>query len=129
MYKIRPSKEVKTASFEGRFVLLDPFFVQIAIALLFCNRPSIETTLSIESSAACARLSGTLASGLYKNCDTCSQFLWKLRLAAISYLMRDMHFNAAQRRNAVSRTTACGVKDFFDGLKGAAPKSRSFSAY
>ena len=39
MYKIRPSKEVKTASFEGRFVLLGPFFVQIAIALLFCNRP------------------------------------------------------------------------------------------
>ena len=31
----------------------------------FSNSLSIETTLSIESAAACARLSGTLASGLY----------------------------------------------------------------
>ncbi|MFQ7242495.1 hypothetical protein, partial [Agathobaculum sp.] len=49
---------------------------------------SIETTLSIEHSAVCARPAGTLASGLYKNRDTCSRFLWKLRRAAISYLMR-----------------------------------------
>ncbi|HJC14043.1 MAG TPA: hypothetical protein H9936_10100 [Candidatus Agathobaculum intestinigallinarum] len=56
--------------------------------LCFSNSLSIEITLSIESAAVCARLSGTLASGLYKNRDTRSRFLWKLRVAAISYLMR-----------------------------------------
>ena len=43
--------------------------------LRFSNSLSIETTLSIEYSAVCARLSGTLDSGLYKNRDTCSRFL------------------------------------------------------
>ncbi len=40
--------------------------------------------------------------------------------------MRDAHFNAAQRRNAVSRATACGAKDFFDKLSGGI--SRRFFA-
>ena len=43
--------------------------------LYFSNSLSIETTLSIEFAAVCARLSGTLDSGLYKNRDTCSRFL------------------------------------------------------
>ncbi|MFQ6840457.1 MAG: hypothetical protein ACLRSJ_01075 [Agathobaculum sp.] len=54
----------------------------------FSNSLSIETTLSIESAAVCARLLGTLVSGLYKKRDACSRFLWKLRRAAISYFMR-----------------------------------------
>ena len=43
--------------------------------LCFSNSLSIETTLSIESAAVCARLSGTLASGLYKNPRACRGFL------------------------------------------------------
>ena len=46
-----------------------------------------------EHSAVCARPAGTLASGLNKNRDTCSRFLWKLWYTTISYLMR-----AAARR-------------------------------
>ena len=38
--------------------------------LCFSNSLSIETTLSIEYSAVCARPMGTLDSGLYKNRDT-----------------------------------------------------------
>ena len=40
-------------------------------------------------------------------------------IAPAFYLMRDTHFNAAQRRNTVSRATACGAKDFFDKLTAA----------
>ena len=39
MHKNQPSKEVKTASFEGRFVLLCSLFVRIAIAISFCSAP------------------------------------------------------------------------------------------
>ena len=56
------------------------------------NKPfdslSIKTTFSIENAAVCARFSGTLASGLNKNRDTCSRFLWASRLAAMPYFMR-----------------------------------------
>ena len=43
--------------------------------LRFSNSLSIETTLSIEYSAVCARLTGTLANGLYKNPRACRGFL------------------------------------------------------
>ena len=59
----------------------------------FSNSLSIETTLSIEFAIPNRALRAQLGIVLYKNCDTCSQFLWKLRFTAISYLMR-----AAARR-------------------------------
>ncbi len=51
-----------------------PFGLRLAKNYVFASL-SIGTTLPIENSAVCARLSGTLASGLYKIRGTCPRIL------------------------------------------------------
>ncbi len=62
----------------------------------FSNSLSIETTLSIEFAAVCARLLGALASGLYKNRDTCSPVFMEIAAS------RNFLFDARYARRTFS---------------------------